>query len=455
MESLPAPFGKYLLTKHIASGGMADVFKAKAFGIAGFEKVVAIKRIHPHLSIDQDFINMFIDEARIASNLSHPNIVQIFDLGSIDNMYFIAMEYIEGITAENYIRSAPLDRERIVLSCFIAREVANALQYAHSRTIEGKPMNLVHRDISPQNILLSEDGTIKLTDFGVAKARFRLSKTESGMTKGKYPYMAPEQVTGNPVDHRSDIFSLSVVLYELLTGQMAFQGETEFEIMESIKKCEYKPIKKLNNAIPDEVEWIVVKGMQKNPAHRFASAGELAMRLSEIIKAHNQVELHEKLSETVKSIKGNRVEKEKKDSTKTIVVPALKIRRKKTRMWLGGMGTFLLALLAINIMINDKNHHEEIKNKVNNENLSIKKENIPPQELVQNTEEQQAVLNINSSPWSYVFIDGKKVGDTPVSSLTLTPGVHNIIFQSPAGKKKILTVHLAPGEKRTIFENLE
>ncbi len=466
--TLPSAFGKYLLIERIATGGMAEVFKAKSFGFGGFEKIVAIKRIHPHLSLDQEFVNMFIDEARIASNLTHPNIVQIFDLGKIDESYFIAMEYVDGITLEKFIAMELQPKEKMLLSCYIIREIARALDYAHTKTApDGSPLNIVHRDISPQNVLLSEDGIIKLTDFGVAKARLRISRTEPGMTKGKYPYMSPEQVTGKEIDHRSDIFSLSVLFYEMLTQRMAFDGKTEFEIMESIKKCEYVMPRKLNSLIPEEIERIIVKGLQKNPEQRFNSAGAMALSLSDFLSKNDFSEPQESLKRLVKKIKGKKADaQDEKVNASTMVLMRAKPKGMR-RLFIPGIA----GVLTLSFVIAYKFQHT--KSSMPGE---IKKsaENILPEEPLQSTPlikhresspeiEQNpagpsadAVLNINTSPWSYVYIDGKKIGETPLSGVKLKPGEHNLTFENPQlNLKATEVIRVEAGEERTILKNLK
>jgi serine/threonine protein kinase len=217
----PIPFGKYYLLERINVGGMAEVFKAKAFGVEGFERLLAVKRILPNIAEDEEFITMFIDEAKIAVQLQHANVAQIFDLGKVDDSYFIALEYVNGKDLR-----AIFDRGRqrgevmsVPQACFVVMQVCEGLDYAHNkRDAQGHELHLVHRDISPQNVLIGFEGEIKLIDFGIAKAAGKASKTQAGILKGKFGYMSPEQVRGLPIDRRSDIFSVGIVLYELLTG---------------------------------------------------------------------------------------------------------------------------------------------------------------------------------------------------------------------------------------------
>ncbi|HNX51645.1 MAG TPA: protein kinase, partial [Thermoanaerobaculaceae bacterium] len=243
VEPVPAaqvgtPFGQYDLIEPIATGGMAEVFKARMRGVEGFQKIVAIKRILPHLTENDEFVTMFIDEAKLAAQLQHPNIIHIYDLGKLEKSYYIAMEYIDGKDLRSILRMLEEKERRLPLglAMFVASRLAAALDYAHrKRDMQGREMVLVHRDVSPQNVLISFDGDIKLCDFGIAKAASKASHTRAGALKGKLQYMSPEQAWGKDLDHRSDIFSLGLVLYEMLTGRKAFVGDSELSILEQVR----------------------------------------------------------------------------------------------------------------------------------------------------------------------------------------------------------------------------
>lgn len=274
------PFGPYILMERIATGGMAELFKAKKKGVEGFEKVVAIKRILPHLSGNEEFITMFIDEAKVVAGLTHPNIVQIFDLGRIGHDYYIAMEYVEGKDLRTVMKKAR-EREQtlpIPVACLIASRLLAALDYAHrAKDSAGRFLNIVHRDVSPQNVLISYDGDIKLTDFGVAKAAIKAHQTVSGALKGKLLYMSPEQAWGKPVDHRSDIFSVAVILYELLAGVTLFyqKGDNEVAVLEKVRQAKIPDIKQYVTNIPDRLVKILQKAFEKDPNERYQHAGDM------------------------------------------------------------------------------------------------------------------------------------------------------------------------------------
>src|SRR5262245_25657617 len=274
----PVPFGKYYLLERINVGGMAEVFKAKTFGVEGFERLLAVKRILPNIAEDEEFITMFIDEAKIAVQLQHANIAQIFDLGKVDDSFFIALEYVHG----RDLRSI-FDRMRnkgeslpIAMACYVIMQVCEGLDYAHNkRDAQGRELNLVHRDISPQNVLIGYEGECKLIDFGIAKAAGKASKTQAGILKGKFGYMSPEQVRGLPIDRRSDIFAVGIVLYELLTGERLFIGESDFSTLEKVRNVEIQPPSSYNKKIPQELERVVLKALARDPEDRYANAIDL------------------------------------------------------------------------------------------------------------------------------------------------------------------------------------
>ncbi len=267
---------------------MAEVFKARMRGEEGFEKIVAIKRIVPHMAANEAFITMFVDEAKLAAQLNHNNITHIYDLGKVEAWHYIAMEFVEGKDLRTLLklgkeRSYPLPPE---LALFIAAKIANALDYAHRRpAADGTELNLVHRDVSPQNILISYEGDIKLCDFGIAKAASKVSTTISGALKGKLQYMSPEQAWGKRVDRRSDIFSLGAVLHEMLTGAPLFEGDTDMSILERVREGEVEPPSRRGVEVSRRVDQIVLKALAKNPQERYQNASEMEKDLHAVLYA--------------------------------------------------------------------------------------------------------------------------------------------------------------------------
>jgi TonB family protein len=286
----PDRFGQYELLERIASGGMAELFRARRTGVEGFQKIVAIKKILPHIADNDEFITMFADEAKLAAELNHPNIVHIYDLGKIEaGGYFIAMEYVEGTDLRTILRSGrnvnlPLP---VPLAVYIASKVASALDYAHRRRDpRGEELKIVHRDVSPQNILISHEGEIKLCDFGIAKADRKVSRTETGSLKGKLQYMSPEQAWGKPIDHRSDLFSLGCVLHEMLTGERLFRGDSDMTILELVRKAEVGEPSRSSPDVPAGLDAIVLKALAREPEDRYTTGSEMLRDLESILYSY-------------------------------------------------------------------------------------------------------------------------------------------------------------------------
>ncbi len=268
-------FGQYELLKKIATGGMAELFLAKQSGVEGFQKLVAIKKILPHLSEYEDFVEMFIDEAKVAAQLNHQNIAQIYDLGVINNSYFIAMEYVHGKNVRDMVKkqNGPIPLEHVL---YIGTRICSALDYAHrKKDFDRKDLELVHRDVSPQNFLLSYEGEVKLVDFGIAKAASMASHTHHGALKGKILYMSPEQAYGKKIDRRSDIFSFGSSMFEMMTGERLFTGNSEMEILEQVRSAAVRAPSSVNPDISKELDEIILKALAKYPDDRYNNAAEL------------------------------------------------------------------------------------------------------------------------------------------------------------------------------------
>ncbi len=279
-------YGNYYLLEKIAVGGMAELFKARQRGVQGFQKIVAIKRILPHLSDNEEFVTMFIDEAKLAAQLTHPNIVQIFDLGKASGSYYIAMEYVDGKDLRSLLRKVREYRLPFPepVAAFVVMKVAVALDHAHrKKALNDRELKLVHRDISPQNILISSDGAVKLVDFGIAKAATKNTQTLAGALKGKLLYMSPEQALGQPLDNRSDLYSLGLVLFELLTGERCFQADSELGVLEKVRMGRISDVQSINPSISREMAAIVNKCLQKNVEMRYPSARFLERDLKDLL----------------------------------------------------------------------------------------------------------------------------------------------------------------------------
>jgi len=280
-------FGRFRLLMEMGEGGMATLFLARIRGPKMFEKMVAIKRIHGHLTGNEEFVDMFLDEARIAALIHHPNVVNTFDLGIIDGSHFIAMEYVHGQTLLDLFKKSlrlqvPIPWEHAVR---IVADAAAGLHAAHElKTSAGESMGVVHRDVSPQNILISYEGHVKVVDFGIAYATEKLSHTKTGMVRGKVPYMSPEQTRSEPLDRRSDIFSLGIVLYELVCMKRLFKASSESESLRLVRAAHMELLpREIRSELPVALEKVIVQCLAREPEARYASAGDLAEALEALL----------------------------------------------------------------------------------------------------------------------------------------------------------------------------
>jgi eukaryotic-like serine/threonine-protein kinase len=277
-----APFGKYLLLQRVSVGGMAEVFKALPATADRIDQIVAIKRILPNIAEDSEFIGMFIDEARIAGQLHHPNICRIYELGRVNNDHYIAMQFLWGrdlLKLMNRYKKAGRFVSPLMVA-FIGSKALSALHYAHTKVDEeGRPLHIIHRDVSPQNIIVGYSGQVKLIDFGVARAASQSQKTQAGILKGKFGYMSPEMIRGLPIDHRSDVFAMGICLHELLTSTRLFYGETDFATLELVRDANVVPPSAKAPDVPPELDAIVMKALAREANDRFQSAEEMQRAL--------------------------------------------------------------------------------------------------------------------------------------------------------------------------------
>ena len=294
----PHGFGRYVLVDKIAVGGMAEVFKAKSFSEGGFEKLLVIKRILGHLSENDEFVEMFIDEAKITVELQHPNVVQIFDFGKTGDNWYIAMELVEGKDAKGLLRQ--LARRRKLMpaefAVFIAHEVCKGLDYAHKKTdLRGTPLHIVHRDISPSNIIVGYRGDVKVADFGIAKAEKSTYSTKDGVLKGKFEYMSPEQARGGDITPQSDVFACGIILHEMLTGRRLFKTDAEVKTLEKIKAGNYPRPSSLNPSVPASLDAVVMRALAVSPNDRFEDARAMQSALLEELYPHTPYVVQERL----------------------------------------------------------------------------------------------------------------------------------------------------------------
>jgi eukaryotic-like serine/threonine-protein kinase len=274
---------RYRVIEKLESGGMAEVFRAESSGLEGFRKQVAIKRVLPHLGRNAKYISMFLDEARLSAQLSHSNCVQVFDIGVRDDAYFIVMEFVEGANLKTIATSVANAGRTfpIAAGVYIAHEICKGLSYAHELTDRsGVSLNLVHRDVSPPNVLVTKHGEVKIADFGLAKASSQLEPSEPGIIKGKFAYLSPEAAHGEDVDCRADVFAVGIILWELLAGRRLFTGDTDVQILHKVQVARVPPISQINRSVPPELETIVRRALARDRHERYASARELGQDLS-------------------------------------------------------------------------------------------------------------------------------------------------------------------------------
>ncbi|MGB5703179.1 MAG: serine/threonine-protein kinase [Polyangiales bacterium] len=295
-RATPTTIGRYELCFELASGGMASVYLARAEGSPGFEKLVALKRIHPHLASEKGYVEMFLDEARIASRITHPNVCSVFDFGEADGEYFIAMEYLVGeplSRVHRRIMANAAQRTSTLLPARMARVIAQACEGLHAahelKDADGESLSVVHRDVSAENLFVTYDGATQVVDFGIAHARQRIHQTEAGQVKGTFPYMAPEQMTAAVVDRRVDVWALGAVLWELLTLRRLFLRDTDVNTMYAVLSSEIKPPSEYRPEIPPELDEIVIKALQRNPDERWQTAREMGKALRRVLAQQEEL----------------------------------------------------------------------------------------------------------------------------------------------------------------------
>jgi serine/threonine-protein kinase len=276
---------RYRVLKRLASGGMAEVFVAESAGIEGFKKQVAIKRVLPQLSKKEQFIAMFLDEARLSAHLSHSNVVSVFDIGVGDGTYFIVMEYVDGADLKAVVDHAKKVSRRIPVEAatYVATRICQGLAYAHELKSEGKPLQIIHRDITPANVLITRYGEVKIVDFGLAKASSQLAASDAGVIKGKFGYLAPETVLEKPVDQRVDVFAVGIILWEMLSGQRLFQGDTDYQTVRKVRDAVIPSLLPMGLGVTPELEQIVMRSLARDPDARYQTARDLGRDLTRFL----------------------------------------------------------------------------------------------------------------------------------------------------------------------------
>jgi len=352
----PMQFGKYMLLDKIAVGGMAELYRAKLTGAQGFEKLTVIKRILPHLATQEELVKSFIEEAKLAAFLHHKNIIHIYDFGSMEGTYFIAMEYLFGkdlqmLGAKSRLNNRPISLENAL---YISSQICSGLDYAHNlKDFQGKPIHIIHRDMSPQNVFLTYEGDVKIVDFGIAKAAGQNTMTPAGKIKGKVSYMSPEQAEGKDIDHRSDIFSTGILLYEMLTGTRMFEGST-FEALSKVRKAKFTKPEELVKDLPSRLYRIMQKALKKDPKQRYQSCGEMLAEIEKVMSQLPSRPTASSLSQYMKELFSEEIAAEEmtmrevtkihivseplqEEKTKVLNSPETSVRRRKKELWVAAL----------------------------------------------------------------------------------------------------------------------
>jgi serine/threonine protein kinase len=305
---------RYRVVERIAAGGMAEVYRGESAGIEGFRKKVAIKRVLPKLSQNREFIHMFLDEARLCAYLSHSKCVQVFDIGQAAGAHFIVMEFVDGADMQGvleYLQRHDL-RMPVEVACLVTMHVCEGLAYAHDACDHmGEPLNIVHRDISPHNVLITRHGEVKLVDFGLAKASSHLTADEEDIVKGKFGYLAPEVTLGKAADRRVDIFAAGILLWEMLSGRRLFKGETDLETFKLVQAAEIPDIRKIRPEVSDDLAAVVGKALARDPERRYLQAGDFAKDLSVVLDRLGRPVTYQDLAKLVVATAGDLRKKRK------------------------------------------------------------------------------------------------------------------------------------------------
>src|SRR5688572_29570540 len=313
---------RYRVVDRLEAGGMAEVFRGEALSVQGFKKQVAIKRVLPHLAQNRNFIAMFLDEARLGARLNHANIVSVFDIGAADNTYFLVMEFVDGANLKNVTESLRKQGRRYPMkeAVYLCMEACRGLSYAHEMTDdEGNALNIVHRDVSPPNILITRRGEVKLTDFGLAKATTQLEKTDPGVVKGKFSYLAPEAALGQTVDARTDIFAMGIVLWEMLAGRRLFLGETDYQTVKLVQQANVPSLQRLNSEVDAAFEAVLTKALTRNPEERYQNAREFGDALAGYLFSHKMKVTSYDIANLVKSVLAEKAKERRSPQEQSII----------------------------------------------------------------------------------------------------------------------------------------
>ncbi|MBL8940536.1 MAG: serine/threonine protein kinase [Archangium sp.] len=494
--SEPVTFGRYLLLRRIAAGGMAHVFLALQRGVQGFEKAVALKVVLPEHAANPDFVQMFLDEARVVARLDHANIVRVYDFGESDGRFYLSMEYLPGEDLSSVLQSLRKTKEPmpLAIAADLVASAAAGLHFAHELTSPtGAPLNIVHRDVSPSNLMVTYHGAVKVVDFGVARAASNLSQTASGTMKGKVGYASPEQVRGEELDRRSDVFALGVVLHELLAGERLFKRDTDLAAMHAILTGAVRPLREVRPDVPPALEAIVTKALHLDREARFQTAAELGDALARWLMSVGHVRSERLIADFL----ARTFPPERRDARlraantpgqagvdqafleqvpshlSPIRSAATAAARPPARASGWGLSVAIVVLgLAFALMGKSLLERPPVVEQVVGEQvgvvfgepvivaqahaepdepvaalpLVVAPPPLPPKRV------ERGRLTLETSPWSEVFFKGRKLGDTPLVDVSLPAGVQVLTLES-SGRRHTIEVEIAPG--RTTIRKLK
>lgn len=492
----PAAFGRYQLGKRLAIGGMGEVYLATQSGPLGFEKPMALKLLLPHLGQDAQGIEPFLEEGRLVARMNHPNVVQVLDMGQEGGRYFLAMELVEGVSLWRLITRLRERGERASseLLAYVARSLCDALEYAHGLAdAAGRPLELVHRDVSPQNVLVSINGEVKLSDFGIAKVRSSLRATLPGVVKGKLEYVAPEALAGEAVDRRADLFGAAVTVYTLATLDSPFHRSSPSATLQAVEREEAPPLSTVRDDLSLEWSAALSRAMSKSPADRFPTARALRdalpkagdgakEALGELVRrvcADDLADLGQKASEVVSARTATLNER----PTEPVSAPAAAPRTRRTKRALWGVGVGALGLaLAVAALWPTVTPSTSLPPQAPSEapessassasGVPVAPRAADPEAAPIPTPTAKAVaveeaprraekpaahgsLDVDATPWAVVYINGKRVGETPLAGYPVLAGKVKVVLHNPETQRRVTrSFQVAPGGRVSVRENL-
>lgn len=446
----PVRFGKYLLIDKIARGGMAEIFLAKLYGAEGFEKELVIKKILPEWSASREFLTMLIDEAKLVVLLTHANIVQIYELGREGDDHYIAMEYVDGVDLRRLWDKMGSRGKRIPteMILYIMIEASEGLAYAHSKkNSQGENLRIIHRDVSPQNILVSFDGAVKLTDFGIAKAAMRSTETVSGVHKGKFSYMSPEQANLEELSQQSDIFSLGIVLFELLTGRRLFGGVSDVEAIDRIRRADVTFSAQDQKEIPLPLQEIVLKALTRTPKDRFRSSAAFREDLAAFARSSSQTVAREDFANFLEELFSEEIAHSPPRTTRVPVAQGEGEGTRKSLRVVGiGLSAISLILLTLFFLSRQKPDRAPPTQTTVARAIPAPAQAHPEPGTSSSTSESIGYLSAMVLPWGYISIDERKRSESPIQNLALKEGTHRVsAFYEPEGATLTTQVNLKAG----------